>query len=47
LADQTLRLVLATVCQSRRLEPVGGLSVAAGPTLSLEGGVTVRAHRRE
>jgi cytochrome P450 len=45
LAEQTLRLVLAVVCQSRRLELVGDLSVAAGPTLSLDGGVRLRAHR--
>jgi cytochrome P450 len=45
LADQTLRLVLAVICRRRRLEPVDGISVAAGPTLSLDGGVTLRAHR--
>ena len=43
LADQTLRLVVADVCQRRRLARVGALSVSAGPTLSLDGGVSVRA----
>lgn len=47
LADQTLRLVLAVVCSRRRLDLVGDLSVAAGPTLSLDGGVTLRGHRRQ
>ena len=47
LARQTLRLVVAVVCQRRRLETVDALSVSAGPTLSLDGGVTVRARLRD
>jgi cytochrome P450 len=47
LARQTLRLVVAVVCQRRRLETVDALSVSAGPTLSLDGGVTVHARLRD
>jgi len=47
LADQTLRLVVATVCQRRQLASTDSLSVSAGPTLSLDGGVELRATPRE
>lgn len=46
LADQVLRLVVAVVCQRRRLELVGELSVSAGPTLSLDGELELDAPRR-
>jgi cytochrome P450 len=46
LARQTMRLVVAVVCQHRRLESADAPSVSAGPTLSLDGGVELRAHRR-
>jgi cytochrome P450 len=36
LAEQTIRLVVATVCQRRRLQLQSELSVRAGPTLSLD-----------
>jgi len=36
LAAQTIRLVVATVCQRRQLQLQGSLSVTAGPTLSLD-----------
>ena len=42
LAAQTIRLVVAVVCQRRRLRLQGGLSVTAGPTLS-PGSVRLRA----
>lgn len=42
LAAQTIRLVVAVVCQRRRLRLQGELSVTAGPTLS-PGPVTLRA----
>jgi cytochrome P450 len=47
LARQTLRLVVAVVCQHRRLDCANAPSVSAGPTLSLEGGVDLHAHRRQ
>lgn len=47
LARQTLRLVVATVCQRRTLRAAAGPSVGAGPTLSLEDGVEVTTTRRE
>jgi cytochrome P450 len=46
LADQTLRTVVATVCRRRRLGLVGELSVTAGPTLALDGGVELRVRTR-
>lgn len=36
LADQTLRLALATICQHRQLQTQGSLDVSAGPTLAVE-----------
>jgi cytochrome P450 len=36
LADQTLRLALATICQHRQLQTQGSLSVSAGPTLAVD-----------
>ncbi|MBX0288295.1 cytochrome P450 [Halomicroarcula sp. F28] len=47
LADQVLRLVVAVVCQSRRLNLVGSLSVSAGPTLSVDEELAVDAPQRE
>lgn len=46
LADQLLRLVVAVVCQHRRLSLAGRLSVSAGPTLSLDAGLDVDAPDR-
>lgn len=43
MAEQLLTTVTAIVCRRRRLELVGSLSVAAGPTLALEDGVELRA----
>jgi len=43
LADQLLRLVVAVVCQRRRLELAGPLSVSAGPTLALDDGLELDA----
>jgi cytochrome P450 len=45
LANQTIKLVVAAVCQRRRLRLRGSLSVRAGPTLMPEG-VDVRASHR-
>lgn len=42
LAEQTLRLVVAVVCQRRQFELRGSLSVSAGPTLSLPDGVELQ-----
>ena len=46
LADQLLKLAVAVVCQRRRLAVSGTLSVAAGPTLALDGGLEIDAPRR-
>jgi cytochrome P450 len=46
LANRILRLVVAVVCIRRRFETVGAVSVAAGPTLSLDGGVELHTRRR-
>jgi cytochrome P450 len=44
LADQTIRLIVAVICQRRQLQRQGVLSVAAGPTLS-PGTVPMRTFR--
>lgn len=46
MANQVLRLVVAEVCRRRTLETVDGVSVAAGPTLSIDGGIDVRVGGR-
>jgi cytochrome P450 len=46
LANRILRLVVAVVCIRRRFETVGEVSVSAGPTLSLDGGVELHTRRR-
>jgi len=46
MADVMLKLIVAVVVDRRRLRAVTPLSVSAGPTLSLDSGVTLRtAHR--
>jgi len=47
LADQLLGLVVAVVCESRRLDLVGTLSVSAGPTLSVDDGLALDASHRD
>jgi cytochrome P450 len=47
LANQTVRLVVAVVCQRRHLSASDPLSVTAGATLSLDGGVRLTAQLRE
>jgi cytochrome P450 len=46
MANQILRLVVAVVCSRRRFETVETVSVSAGPTLSLDGGVELRVSER-
>jgi cytochrome P450 len=45
IADQTLRLAVAVVCQHRELNLAGSLSVGAGPTLSVDQPLRVRTFR--
>jgi len=45
LANQTIKLVVAVICQHRRLRLQGSLSVRAGPTLMPEGVDVVASHR--
>jgi cytochrome P450 len=45
LADQTLRLAVAVICQHRRLTVPDSLTVTAGPTLSVDETLTLRASR--
>jgi Cytochrome P450 len=46
MATRLLHTAVAGVCRRRRLEPVDSLGVAAGPTLALDGGLSVRVHPR-
>lgn len=45
MANRILRAVVAEVCGRRRIELVGELSVSAGPTLSIDGGIEMRVTR--
>ncbi|MEZ3145504.1 cytochrome P450 [Halobaculum sp. MBLA0143] len=47
MADRMLRTAVAAVCRRYRLTPVDELTVAGGPTLALDGGVSVRVQPRE
>jgi cytochrome P450 len=47
MADRLLRTAVAAVCRRRRLRPVDTLTVSAGPTLALDGGLAVRVDSRE
>jgi cytochrome P450 len=47
LANQTLRLVLAVLCQHRRLGSTESFSVSAGPTLSVAEELRVTATARD
>jgi hypothetical protein len=45
MANRILRAVVAEVCGRRRIELVGELSVSAGATLSIDGGIEMRVTR--
>ena len=47
MADRLLRTAVAAVCRRRRLTAEDTLTVSAGPTLALDGGLAVRVDSRE